>query len=54
MKVCIHMEEVKLLISYADFYMISGLYTKRNSNSCLLLCRYILLCDKLYAKVVQN
>jgi len=54
MKVCIHMEEVNLLISYAGFYMISGLCTKHNSNSCLLLCRYILLCDKLYAKVVQN
>jgi len=54
MKVCIHVEEVKLLISYTGFYIISGFCTKHNSNSCLLLCRYILLCDKLYANVIQN
>ena len=54
MKVCIHMEEVKLLISYTGFYKICGFCTKHNSDSCLLLCRYILLRDKLYAKIIQK
>lgn len=33
MEVCIHMEEVKLLISYTGFYIISGLCAKHNCNS---------------------